>query len=114
MMKRITVPTLAFAVALGSAMPVAAQQTVTRLEGESAMQMAERLGRCSDSEIASAEFLEDGSALRLRVTCASSSAGINTAAGAGGLGTGGAIAAGLGIAAVLGVAAASSSSSSTN
>ena len=109
-MKKITVSTLAVVAALATSVPVTAQETATRLEGESAMEMAARLGLCGGSSITSARFVDAGATLEAR--CAAGAAVDN--AGAGGLGTGGTIAAGLGIAAVIGVVAASSSSSGTN
>lgn len=108
-MKKITVSAMAMIIALGSALPGIAQQTETRLEGETAMQMATRVGACDRARITDAEFVNGGTALS--VTCSPRVAANNTG---GGLGTGGLLAAGVGIAAVIGIAASSSSSSGTN
>lgn len=110
-MKKISVSTLALVVALGSAMPTLAQQTETRIEGETALQMATRLGLCGDAGVRSAQFVDGGTSLQ--ANCVSRVAG-TTGDGGGGLGAGGLVATGVGIAAVIGIAAASSSSSGTN
>lgn len=109
-MKKFTVSSLAMVVALGTAMPILAQETATRIEGETALQMATRLGLCGDAGVRSAQFV-DG-ATSLQANCVSRVAGAGT--GGGGLGAGGLVAAGVGIAAVIGVASASSSTSGTN
>lgn len=112
-MNKISVSALALVVALGSAMPSFAQETETRIEGETALQMATRLELCGDAGVRSAQFVDVDGATSLQANCVSRVA--DTAdTGGGGLGTGGLVAAGVGIAAVIGIAAASSSSSGTN
>ena len=114
-MKKITVSTLALVVALGTAMPGAAQQATSAQTGETALEMATRTGACGEATVSKAEFVNDGSALK--VSCAKVASVVSTQGSAplAGLGASGSlIAAGVGLAAVIGIAAASSSSSGTN
>lgn len=111
-MKKITVSTLALVVALGTAMPVAAQQATSAQTGETALEMATRTGACGEAAVSKAEFVNDGTALK--VSCAKDASVVSTQ-GSAGLGeSGGLIAAGFGLAAIIGIVAASSSSSGTN
>jgi hypothetical protein len=104
---------LASAVAAVSALPATSQQAFARLAGESATEMAQRIGACQGGAgIASANFENDGALLR--VTCAGGAFAPGAGAGgglAGGLGAG-AIAAG--VVAVAGIAAAASGGGSSS
>ena len=111
-MKKLTVSTLALVVALGAALPVAAQQATSSRSGETALEMAARTGACGEATVSKAEFVNEGRALK--VSCAKNASVVSTQ-GSAGLGVNaGLIAAGIGIAAVIGIVAASSSSSGTN
>lgn len=80
---------MALVAALSTASPTLAQQTLTqqtfaRESGETAMQMASRIGACDQAGISRAVFTEGGSILR--VTCVGGvglSGGLGTAAAAG-------------------------------
>jgi hypothetical protein len=108
-MKRFTTyaTTLAAGLALGA--PAFAQQTFERLDGESAMQMASRIGACDDAGIASARFTDAENILR--VSCVGAVGGPDLS---GGLGTGAAVAGGVVLAAVAVAALDSSSSTSSS
>jgi hypothetical protein len=114
---------LASAVAAASALPAVSQQAFERLAGESAIDMAKRIGACQGgSGVGSANFENNGALLR--VTCAGGA--FAPAAGAGGavapgVGAGAGLAGGLGAGAiaagavaVAGIAAAASGGGSSS
>ena len=114
-MKRIQALISATAIAAVTAVPVLAQQGTTRIGGETALQMAERIDACNGSRIVDANFVQSDTQpmtkyssgeTQLRVTCVDGVAG--------GLGSGGALALGLGVVALIAVAAASGSDSSSS
>ncbi|WP_354544569.1 hypothetical protein [Roseovarius sp. MBR-78] len=124
-MKKFIASTLALVAAFSVAAPTFAQQAYERLEGESAMQMASRIGACDSAGIRTARFSDAGGLLK--VGCVGG-LGAGAAAGAGAAGAGGAgtaaaggLVGGLGVAgtvalsvaAVAGVAAAASSGGSS-
>ena len=96
------------ATGFATAMPAVAQDALTRQGGETAMEMAIRVGVCDGAGITNAEFVENGGT-QLRVQCAGGAA-FDGQGMAGGLGTGGVLAAGV---LFIGVVAAAGSSSGT-
>lgn len=101
-MKKIQTLISASAIAAVTALPVFAQQATARMANETALEMAQRIDACEGSGVADADFVQEGT--RLRVTCVD---GVS-----GGLGTGGAIALGVGVVALIAIVASDSDSSS--
>ena len=94
-MKKFTASALALVAGLSISAPALAQQTFERQGGESATQMANRIGACGGAGITSARFTGAGSVLR--VTCAGGAGNTDLT---GGLGAGAAVAGGVALVAI--------------
>lgn len=108
-MKKIQTLISAGAVAAVTALPVFAQQTAAqyttnRMGNETAMDIAQRVGACSESRIATASFDSDS---LIRVTCAGAG-GLD-----GGLSTGAAIGGAVAAVALIGLSSDGSGSTTT-
>lgn len=112
-MKNFALSALVLGASLATALPVASQESFARLGNEAALTMASRINICGGGSIASASFINNGTALQ--ATCFGNTAAAG-GAGAGGALTGGlgaAAAVGAGVVAVVAVAASSGGSSSS-